>query len=129
MTTDPRSIGAVNLRGWIEGDEDHVNLVRDSVTEAAPTDWYNLLWSFPPKSVAGQSCGFFGGRLSAEGVDQQLRQLRESVALVPAGAERQLRGLFVVSDEAGGATDVVQWLVRDRQVVVVPAGPDHAYLG
>lgn len=122
---DARKVALVNIRGWLEGAQDDIALVRDFVVEDVVNEWYNFGWRFPHQQNTGHWYAFYGLQIDADSINWFLNQLRQLAPLVASGTKPLIRGLFIVSDEQMTMT---QLHVRDGQVHVMPGDPKYAYL-
>jgi hypothetical protein len=115
----------VNIRGWLEGDEEHIALVRRHIAATVHERWHNFSWTFPPRQVNGHWYAFYGAHLHATSAGWFADQLREFAALAPDTSNDQLRGMFAAT-APNHAT--IRWIVQDRQVVTAPGDPAQKHL-
>jgi hypothetical protein len=116
----------VNIRGWLEGDEEHIALVRRHIEATIHEHWHNFSWTFPPRQVNGHWYAFYGAHIDTASVGWFADQLREFAAFAPDASNNQLRGVFAATGPNNATT---RWLIRDRQVVTAPGDPAQEHLG
>jgi hypothetical protein len=108
---------SVNIRGWLEGEPDHIALVNQFIEDSIHDHWLNVLWRFPGAHQSGHGYAFYGGHMDTASVDWFTGQLRRLAAIAPETAANHLRGLFLAT---GPNDETVRWFVRNRQLVIVP---------
>ncbi|CAM3755546.1 hypothetical protein KIPE111705_23310 [Kibdelosporangium persicum] len=123
--THARKTALINIRGWLEGSQDGLELAQRFIQDDAANNWYNFGWTFPHQQVTGHWYAFFGLHVDDGNVDWFLNQLRHLATLAASGAKPLIRGLFVISNEEKTMSQVH---VRDGHVHITPGDPKLAYL-
>lgn len=123
---DGHAGGAVNIRGWLEGDTDQVVLVQRYIDDSVADHWYNFCWAFPHQQDSGHWYAFYGAFVDAEEIDWFVDQLRRIAELGARSGEGRIRGLFLATDARG---ESVRWQVADGLVTTAPADARYEFLG
>ncbi|MFD8810408.1 hypothetical protein ACFV23_02645 [Streptomyces sp. NPDC059627] len=116
----------VNIRGWLECDDQQLAQVRGIVDPDDPDRTYSGGWAFPPRQYNFVNWVFFGAQMRDHSVDWFLDRLRR-VARIPASDDDDdlITGLFFVSHEVDGMSE---WQVRDGTVVIRAASQEYRFL-
>ncbi|MEU2618258.1 hypothetical protein ABZ642_08805 [Streptomyces sp. NPDC007157] len=116
----------VNVRGWLECDDQQLARIREIVEQDDPDRTYSGGWAFPPRQYNFVNWVLFGAQMRDHSVGWFLDRLR-SVARIPASDEDNdlITGLFLVSHEVDGMSE---WQVRDGTVVIQAASETYRFL-
>lgn len=112
-----------SVRGWVELMHDQ-RAAAEHVIQRNRHDLYSGGWAFPAEPFNWSLYVFYGGDVRGHEVPWLRSQVEQLAAFPPDEDGDRPRGLFVVTDERGGAET---WQVRDGEVTVYPA-PEYAWL-
>jgi hypothetical protein len=124
MTDTPKTT-LINIRGWLEGSQDDLELVKQFVEDDLPHNWSNFGWRFPHQQRTGHWYAFYGLHVDVDDRNWFISQLRRMATLTTSGTKPLIRGLFIISHEDETMTEA---RITDGEVHLTPCDLNLAYL-
>ena len=116
----------IAVRGWIACDDQQLIEIQRMLA-AEHGEKYAAGWLVAPTHHTGSWTNyvFFGADLSAERFERWRATLGEIAAIVPLSPDEYVRGLFFVSDERAGRTEL---LVKGGRITNIDSAERYNFL-